>query len=88
MGCGDEPVHRRVDGGRRAPAAVQAVVERGNHLVLQVFAWIDVDQGAEPVEAQHRQPLLAEGAKVAAGALHPQQLDIGAGGGVDLGALR
>ena len=88
VGRGDEPVHRRVDGGRRAPAPVQAVVERGNHLVLPVLAGVDVDQGAEPVEAQHRQPLFAEGAKVAAGALHPQQLDIGAGGGVDLGALR
>ena len=86
-GAVDEAVHRGVDRRGGAAAAVEAEVERGDHLVLAVLARVDVDEGAQAVEAQHREPGLGERAEVAAGALHPQQLDVGAGGGVDLGAL-
>ena len=87
--CGavDEAVHGGVDRRRRAAPAVEAEVERGDHLVLAVLARVDVDEGAQAVEAQHGEAGLGERAEVAAGALHPQQLDVVAGGGVDLGAL-
>ncbi len=74
VGGVDQAVHRGVDGWRRAAATVQAVVECGDHLVLAVDAGVHVDQGAHPVEPQHGQPVFGEGAEVAAGALHPQQL--------------
>ena len=57
----DQPVHRGVDGRGGAALAVQAVVERGDHLVLAVDARVDVDQRAQPVQPQHRQVLPASG---------------------------
>ena len=84
----DEAVHRGVDRRRRAALAVQAVVERGDHLVLAVDARVDVDERAHPVEAQHGEARLGERAEVAARALHPQQLDGLARDRVGLGALR
>ena len=42
----DQPVHRGVDRRRGAALAVQAVVERGDHLVLALHARVDVDQAA------------------------------------------
>ena len=83
----DEAVHRGVDRRRGTTLAVQAVVERRDHLVLAVHARVDVDQGAHPVQAEHRQAALLEGAEVAAGALHPEQLDVLAGDRVLLDAL-
>ena len=83
----DEAVHRRVDRRRRAALAVQAVVERGDHLVLAVDAGVDVDERAHPVEPEHGEAGLGQGAEVAAGALHPEQLDVLAGDRVGLGAL-
>ena len=71
----DEAVHRGVDRRRGAATAVQAVVERGDHLVLALDARVDVDERAQTVEAQDRETGLGEGAEVAAGALDPQQLD-------------
>ena len=71
----DQAVHRRVDRRGRAALAVQAVVERGDHLVLAVDAGIDVGQRAQPVQAQHGEPGSGERAEVAAGSLDPQQLD-------------
>ena len=62
----DEAVHRGVDRRRRAALAVQAVVERGDHLVLALDARVDVDERAQPVEAQHREAGLGQGAEVAA----------------------
>ena len=79
----DEPVHRRVDRRRRAALAEQAVVERGDHLVLAVDARVDVDERAQPVEPQDGEAGGGERAEVAAGALDPQQLDVGAGHGID-----
>ena len=73
--------------GAAPPLPWQAEVERGDHLVLAVLARVDVDQRAQPVEAQHGEPGFGERAEVAARALHPEQLDVVAGGGVDLGAL-
>ena len=75
--CGgvDEPVHRGVDRRRGAAPAVQAVVERGDHLVLALDARVDVDERAQPVEPQHGEARLGQRAEVAAGALDPQQLD-------------
>ena len=72
----DEPVHGGVDRRRRAALAVQAEVERGDHLVLALHARVDVDERAQPVEPQHGQPGLGQRAEVAAGALDPQQLDV------------
>ena len=83
----DQPVHRGVDRRRGAALAVQAVVERGDHLVLAVDPGVDVDQAAQPVQPQHRQVLLGQRAQVAAGALHPEQLDRLPGDRVGLGAL-
>ena len=83
----DEAVHRGVDRRRGAALAVQAVVERGDHLVLALDAGVDVDERAQPVEAQHGEAGLGQRAEVAAGALDPQQLDGLAGDRVGLGAL-
>ena len=83
----DEAVHRGVDRRRGAALAVQAVVERRDHLVLALEAGVDVDQGAHPVEAEHGEAGLLQGAEVAAGALDPEQLDGLAGDRVGLGAL-
>ena len=83
----DQAVHRRVDRRRGAAAAVQAVVERRDHLVLALDARVDADERAQPVEPQHGEPGLGQGAEVAAGSLDPQQLDRLAGDRVDLGAL-
>ena len=79
----DEAVHRGVDRRRGAAAAVEAVVERGDHLVLALDARVDVDERAQAVEAQDGEAGLGQGAEVAAGALDPQQLDRRAGDRVD-----
>ena len=84
----DEAVHGRVDARRRTALAVQAVVEGRDHLVLALDARVDVHERAHPVEAQHREALLGERAEVAAGALHPQQLDGLPRHRVGLGPLR
>ena len=52
----DEAVHGRVDRRRGAALAVQAVVERGDHLVFALDAGVDVHEGAHAVEAQHGEP--------------------------------
>ena len=49
----DKPVARGVDGRRCTTAAVQAVVERGDHLVLVLDSAVDIDELAEPVQPQH-----------------------------------
>ena len=59
----DEAVHRGVDRRRGAAAAVEAVVERGDHLVLALDARVDVDERAQPVEPQDREPGLGERAR-------------------------
>ena len=69
-----ERVHRGVDRRCRAALSVQAVVEGGDHLVLAVDAGVDVDQRSQAVQAQYRQTLRRQGAEVAAGALHPDQV--------------
>lgn len=83
----DEAVHGGVDGRRGAALAVQAEVERGDHLVLALDARIGVGHGAQPVEAQDREPFGGERAQVAARALHPHELDVAAGHGVALHPL-
>ena len=83
----DETVHRGVDRRRRAALAVQAEVERGDHLVLALHARVDVHQRAQPVQPQHRQVLLGQRAQVATGALHPHQLHRLSGDRVGLGAF-
>ena len=83
----DEPVHGGVDRRRGAALAVQAVVERRDHLVLALDAGVDVDERAHPVQPQHGEAGLGQGAEVAAGALDPDQLDVLAGHRVGLGAL-
>ena len=88
--CGgvDQPVHRGVDRRGGAAPAVQAEVERGDHLVLALDARVDVDQRAQPVQPQHGQPGRGQRAEVAAGSLDPQQLHRLTGDRVGLGALR
>ena len=83
----DEAVHRGVDRGRRATAAVEAVVERGDHLVLALDARIDIDERAQPVEPQDGEPRLGQRPEVAARSLDPQQLDRRAGHRIDGGPL-
>ena len=87
VGGVDQAVHGGVDRRRGAALAVQAVVEGGDHLVLALDARVDVDERAHPVEPQRGQPGLLQRAEVAAGALHPEQLDVLAGHRVGLGAL-
>ena len=59
----DEAVHRGIDRRCRAAAAVEAEVERGDHLVLALDARIDVHEGAQAVEPQDRQTRLGERAR-------------------------
>ena len=66
VGGVDQPVHRGVDRRRRAAAAEQAVVERGDHLVLLLDAGVHVDERSEPVEAEHGEPGLGQRPEVAA----------------------
>ena len=87
VGRVDQPVHRGVDRRRRPALAVQAVVERRDHLVLALHARVDVDERAHPVQPQRRQAGGLQGAEVTAGALDPDQLDVLAGDRVGLGAL-
>ena len=83
----DQAVHRGVDRRGGAALAVQAVVERRDHLVLALDPGVDLGQRAHPVQPQHGQAGLGQRAQVAAGALDPDQLDVLAGHRVDLGAL-
>ena len=69
--------------GARAASAMEAVVERADHLVLALDAGVDVDERAQAVEAQHGQPVLGQRPEVATGALDPQQLDRRAGRRID-----
>jgi len=62
----DEAVHRGVYGWRGTARAVEAVIERGDHLVLAVNAGIDVDEGAQAVEPEDRQARVGECAEIAA----------------------
>ena len=87
VGGVDQAVHRGVDRRRRAAAAVEAVVERRDHLVLALDPRVDVDQRAQAVEPQHREPRVGQRAQVAAGSLDPQQLDGRPGDRVDRRAL-
>ena len=87
MRCVDQPVHRGVDARGGATFAVQAVVERGHHVVLPVQAGVHGGQGAEPVQPEHGQALFLQGAQVATGTLHPQQFHRLPGDRVGGGAL-
>ena len=49
-----------------AALAVQAEVERGDHLVLARLARVHVDQRAQPVEPQYGEPRLRERSEVSA----------------------
>ena len=83
-----QAVHRGVDRRRGAALAVQAVVERRDHLVLTLQAGVDVDERAQPVQPEHGQAGLGQRAQVATAALHPHQLHVLARHRVGLGALR
>ena len=87
VGGVDEPVHGGVDRGGGAALAVQAVIERGHHLVFTLDAGVDVLECLQPVQAEDREPGFGQRAEVAAGALDPQELDVLAGHGVLVGAL-
>jgi hypothetical protein len=77
-----QAVHRGVDRRRRPALAVQAVVERGDHLVFPLDPGVDVGQRPEPVQPEHGQPGLGQRAQVTARALHPHQVDRFLGHGV------
>jgi hypothetical protein len=83
-----QTVHRGVDRRCGAALAVQAVVECRDHLVLALEPRVHVDERAHPVEPQHRQALLGEGAEVAARSLHPHELHRLTGDRVGCPALR
>ena len=87
VGGVDQAVHRGVDRRSRSALAVQAVVERRDHLVLALDTGVDAGQRTHPVQPQHRKTGLGQRAEVTAGALDPDQLDVLAGHRVDLGAL-
>ena len=88
VGGVDEAVHGGVDRRRGATTrAVQAVVERRDHLVLALDTRVDVHQRPHPVQAQDSQPAGLQRAEVSTGALDPQQLDVLARDRVGLGAL-
>jgi len=87
VGGVDETVHRRIDRWRRPAASVEAVVERGDHLVLALDARIDGDERAKSVEPEDGQIVLGERAKVATRALDPEHLDRPADHRVDGAAL-
>ena len=72
----DEAVHGGVDRGRRASPAVQAEVEGSDHVVFVLGPLVDADEGKQPVEAKHGQARGGKCSQVAAGPLHPQQLDL------------
>jgi hypothetical protein len=84
---GDECVHRGVDRRSRSTPPVETEVEGRDHLVFAVLTRVDVDQGPEAIESQHRQTRLRERAEVAARTLHPQQLHVVTRGGVGLDSL-
>ena len=81
-------MHRGVDGRSRAAFAVQAVIERGDHLILAVDAGIDIGQGAEPVEPEHGKAAFSQRAEIAAGAFDPEQFDRRTGDRIGSGPLR
>ncbi len=82
-----QTMHRRVNRRGGAALAVQAVIERRDHLILPVHAGIHVNQGPQPVQPQDSEVLLRQGAKVTTGPLHPQQFHRFPGDRVGLGAL-
>ena len=83
----DEAVHRRVDRRRGAAAAVEAEVERADHLVLALDPRIHLDERPQAIEPEDGQSRLGQRAEVPARTLDPQQLDRGAGDRIDPGAL-
>ncbi len=71
-----QTMHRSIDrrlGG--ASAAVQAIIERGHHLILTLHPRIDVHQRPQPIQPQHRQPGLGQRPEITTRTLHPQQLN-------------
>ena len=65
VGGVDEAVHRGVDRRRGAAPAVEAEVERGDHLVLALDPRIHVDERAQAIEPEDGQPCLGQRAEVA-----------------------
>ena len=51
----DQTMHRRVNARGGAALAVQAEIERRDHLILPLHPRIDLDQRPHPVQPQHRQ---------------------------------
>jgi len=88
MGCVHEAVHGGIDGRRGAALAVQAVIEGCHHLVFTLDAGVDVLQRQQTVQAQDSESGIRQRAQVAAGALHPQQLDLLPRDGIPVCALR
>ncbi len=85
---GHERVHGGVDRRRCAAGPVATEIEQRDHLVLARLARIHVDERPQPVEAKNGEAGFGERAEIAAGSLHPQQLDVLAGDGVDVDPLR
>ena len=78
----DESMHGGVDRRCCAAAPMEAVVEGGDHLVFSIDPGIDVGERAHAIEPKHGETFLRQRAEVAAGALHPQQLDRTIGDGI------
>lgn len=87
MGGLDQSVHGGVDGRSRPTLPMQAVVERGDHLVLALDTRVHVDERPHPIEPQHGKPAFGERPEVTPGPLDPHQLDVTPGDGVGVGAL-
>ena len=88
MGCIDEPVHGRVDGRRCAAAAVEAIVEGRDHLVLASDPRVHVDERAESIESKDREAGLSQCPEIASRPFDPEQLERGPGDRVNPDALR
>jgi len=86
--CGiHQAMHGGVDRRGGAPPAMQAEVERSDHLVLAVDARIDIHQRSQPVQSEDSQSTSRERPEVTPGTLDPEQLHRLATDRVDLRPL-
>ena len=69
-----QTMHRGINARGGAALAVQAEIERRDHLILPIHPRIHLHQGPHPIQPQHRQTGRFQRAQITAGALHPQQL--------------
>ncbi len=72
----NQAVHGGVDRRRCTTLAVQAEVERRDHLVFTLLARVNRHQFTQTVQAKNSEALVGQRAEVAARALYPDELDL------------